>query len=799
MNQPTDLQFAPEHQNFDSKNAYMWNNGEVEDQAENIKAKPTPLPCRRTFRRPRAGRACGTCHSRRVRCDAGSRGIPCTNCEAFSLDCSIPPRKKNSSRQGTSDSGRKRSALSIAKQPGHQSDNGDDKCDGKRDGNMELPQPVASNDNDFASLILRADEHIKQQPDSTEQYFKLISPSVSSSAIENPGKVAYLQEKSSLAILMRDYYGTTNAVHYPLPEVAANQHMATKMTAEEMDILEKRGALQLPPRDLCEELIEAYFKWVAPVIPVINKSWFMQRWHDLDNPPPLLLMQAVLLAGSRVCTTSMLLDANDSPIPAATIFYKRAKALYDADYEEDRVVIVQALIHLGWYWEEPGVVTKNVFYWNGLATTIAQGFGMHRSPSGSRLSPADKRLWKRIWWTLYIRDQSVATALGRPAHINMEDSDLEMIGEEDFADDHTEPEDEILVQFFLQYVKICEIMDEILFQHYSLQSRKRGNDPVILQNCDQALNEWLHNCPTQIRWNPSNNNSFWSSYLYLIYHTTRCLLYRAYLPSVKSSSELQEKLDISSHAAFQSARAITSIVENMIARNELRHAPPFLIYSLLSALIIHIYELQIHSSSEKTEARKRVSICMSALEKLSDIWLVAKMVQGLFESILKAAGFENFKVPAGFVENPLHKSKSIGESKENRLPLTHSLLAHQKATLGFVSGTRTGSSNKSQKLDSNNNGISSTNVPSAPQPQAKHQSAPSMHHENEFYIPDTICPTGATPTSIHQTVQYQDPTFPGSINYMLNGPMATWIQPDFQQMIPNTLDVADWFDYFGMR
>ncbi|KAJ8059031.1 hypothetical protein OCU04_012011 [Sclerotinia nivalis] len=683
------------------------------------------------------------------------------------------------------------------KERGHSNDKGDDKSDDKRDGDIELPQPVASNHNDFASLILQADEHIKQQPDSTKQYVKLISPPVSSSAIENPGKVAYLQEKSSLAILMQDYYGTTNAVHYPLPEDAANQHMATKMNAEEMDILEKRGALQLPPRDLCEELIDAYFKWVAPVIPIINKSWFMRRWHDLDNPPPLLLMQAVLLAGSRVCTTSMLLDASGSPIPAATIFYKRAKALYDADYEEDRVVIVQALIHLGWYWEEPGVVTKNVFYWNGLATTIAQGFGMHRSPSGSRLSPADKRLWKRIWWTLYIRDQSVATALGRPAHINMEDSDLEMIREEDFVDDHTEPGDEIRVQFFLQSVKICEIMDDILFQHYSLQSRKQGNDSIMLQKCDQALNEWLQNCPRQIRWNPSNKNSFWSSYLYLIYHTTRCLLYRAYLPSVKSSSELQEKLDVSQHAAFQSASAITSIVENMIARSELRHAPPFLIYSLLSALIMHIYELQIHSSFGKTEARKRVAICMSALEKLSDIWLVAKMVQGLFESILEAAGFENCKVPVSFVEKLLPTSKLTGESKENSLPLTHSLLAHQKATLGFVSGTGTGSSNKSQKSGSNNNGISSTNVPLAP--QTKQQSAPSMHHENEFYIPDAICPTGTTPTSIQETVQYQDPTFPGNMNYILNESMATWIQPDFQQMIPNTLDATDWFDYFGMR
>jgi len=29
-----------------------------------------------------------------VRCDAGIRGLPCTNCTAFSVECSIPPKKK---------------------------------------------------------------------------------------------------------------------------------------------------------------------------------------------------------------------------------------------------------------------------------------------------------------------------------------------------------------------------------------------------------------------------------------------------------------------------------------------------------------------------------------------------------------------------------------------------------------------------------------------------------------------------------------------------------------------------------
>ncbi|ATZ50964.1 hypothetical protein BCIN_06g04280 [Botrytis cinerea B05.10] len=109
MNPSTGLQFAPEHQQHHSEKGCRGKHDPSHNKAEDMSTKPTSLPCRRTFRRPRAGRACGMCHSRRVRCDAGSHGIPCTNCEAFFLDCNIPPRKKNASREGTS-AGRRKSA-----------------------------------------------------------------------------------------------------------------------------------------------------------------------------------------------------------------------------------------------------------------------------------------------------------------------------------------------------------------------------------------------------------------------------------------------------------------------------------------------------------------------------------------------------------------------------------------------------------------------------------------------------------------------------------------------------------------
>lgn len=424
---------------------------------------------------------------------------------------------------------------------------------------------------DFATVVLQADQQIKQQPDGNELYAKIVKPEPKEETkfeIEDPGRVAYLEEFSNMSIMVQAHQGPAG-VHHQIPKLDSS---TARMNDLELEILKARGALSLPPEELCDKLLQAYFKWIAPVVPVINRSSFMQRYHDPHNPPSLLLMNAILLAGSRVCATPLLLDSNGSEIPAATLFFQRAKALYDADYEEDRVILVQALILMGWYWEDPGRVPKNVFYWNGLACTVAQGCGMHRSTKNSRLSLADQRLWTRIWWTLYTRDRCVAAALGHPTHINMDGSDIEMVCEDDFIEAENVPPNSLHVQLFLQYVKLCEIMDLVLFQNYSVTPKAQQHNAIALTQCDLALAEWLQYCPAELRWDQSRYN-FWSAYLHIVYNTTSCLLHRAQLPPAPSPSLCRI---LTRSPAFQAAHTITSITQDLIAHDDLRHTPPFM-------------------------------------------------------------------------------------------------------------------------------------------------------------------------------------------------------------------------------
>jgi hypothetical protein len=86
---------------------------------------------------------------------------------------------------------------------------------------------------------------------------------------------------------------------------------------------------------------------------------------------------------------------------AKRAFYRRAKALYDCDYESNRIVNIQTLFLLQFWWESP-LEQKDSGFWLMGATGLAQGCGMHRSTERAGLSPSDRILWRRIWSCIWV-------------------------------------------------------------------------------------------------------------------------------------------------------------------------------------------------------------------------------------------------------------------------------------------------------------------------------------------------------------------------------------------------------------
>jgi hypothetical protein len=134
----------------------------------------------------------------------------------------------------------------------------------------------------------------------------------------------------------------------------------------------------------------------------------------------------------------------------------------------------------------------------------------------SLLDPAEKGLLKRIWWTLYTRDRSVAAAFGRPAHINLADCTVEPLTEEDFVHS-SNAQQAAHARYFLQYIKLCQIIN--LGPCVNLASRAAGPRPrrdADAARCELKLHEWLASCPMEFLWR-SAAHSFWAAMLQSVF------------------------------------------------------------------------------------------------------------------------------------------------------------------------------------------------------------------------------------------------------------------------------------------
>ncbi|KXJ93781.1 fungal-specific transcription factor domain-domain-containing protein [Microdochium bolleyi] len=567
-------------------------------------------------RRQRAAQACETCHTRKVRCDVSTLGLPCTNCAAFRIDCRIAQRNvmfSSATNAGLDSASRRADAirpaegtdtahLQTAKEPPtglyHMSEQGP----------MPSLTVEQAQDESIAANML-TDLLNKTQ---------FMVP-----ALEEPGQVTFLGESASVNWLIRDH---NHPLHFPMAPGYVQVGAGTKrLDSLEMDILHQRSAFRLPPKDIRDELIAAFFQWVHPIVPAINKREFMEEYEDSSKSTSLFLLQTIMLAGSRVCKHPKVAGNIEAQRQLSRKFYERAKALFNVGYETDRVKMIQGLVLMSWYSQDPAAVNDNAWFWTSVAISVAEGAGMHRNIEGSNLSKSQKRTWKRIWWTLYTRDREVAVTLGRPCIINLDESDVETLTLDDLIGDEEEPanvenwQPRVQVRFFLEYVRLCDIITVILSQQYSLSRHRPRNVGLDLIQSEVALGEWLQDC--QLPWLKSEHEP-WSALLALHYHTAVCLLHRANLSSSGSgatdltASDPTTARTLSIHVAYHSANAITYIVEVLQARSELLYCPSFVQYSLLSALTFHGRRVHKPDPMDFSDVGGHIKSCISVLQEI---------------------------------------------------------------------------------------------------------------------------------------------------------------------------------------
>ena len=373
----------------------------------------------------------------------------------------------------------------------------------------------------------------------------------------------------------------------------------SSLSEDDLKVLAIRKAFDIPPRAVAESLIASFMERCHPWMPLVEEQSlheFMRTGAE-SGGAPIQLMQAVFMAGSR---------ANPRMFDQSETFYNRAKVLFFMGYEEDPITLIITTCLLQW-WNPSGperVSIHNSAYWLRVGVGIAQQIGLHREPDPSKHSPSDLKLRRRIWWTLCARDCLLSTGQGRPRAIHNDDCFVKAVSIEDFDGPSKE------AHIFVAYVSISLILGRMT--DWYLRGKKANSQKASIE---ADLFSWIEDLPLIIRPADSmgklHGYDFNTRQLYLPYFTAICILYR-----------VQPSSDTLSAAAIMASSCIVRLVEDFIARDQLRHMNAMLaIYLLVAGL----GQLSCFGRPDLwTSSKRELEVVVHALEELSRTWHTAK-------------------------------------------------------------------------------------------------------------------------------------------------------------------------------
>ncbi|KAK5134943.1 hypothetical protein LTR08_005894 [Meristemomyces frigidus] len=629
--------------------------------------KPGIRPTKSVKRR--ASKACQCCRSRKVRCNVVEHGAPCTNCRLDEVECIVSESKRKKKWPADETGG-----SPLQDQEGLYSANG-----ATMPMSAHPPYEPLRRPSEHTPHAVYADLH--RDVTSSTPRPSLYTPNM----LMNLQRLGHNPETSDSAPHMSSRLSPMLS-SYSLPLYI--KPLPSRLTSDDVSYLEKKGALAIPAAPLRDELLRCYAEFVHPYMPLLNLHelvGIIDR-NDGAQTASLLLFQAIMFAGVATADMRYLKAAGyDTRRDARRDFFAKARLLYDFDIEVDRISLIQSLL-LMTYWYETPDDQKDSHHWMGIAVSLSHTIGLHRDPQKSAsMDVSRQRLWKRIWWSTYMRDRLVALGMRRPTRIKNEDFDVPMLALDDFETyilpegPSCIPEQSTILRdaekqrqlaiMCIEKAKLCICISDVLSVQYSVLFNNHGVlsaegttrttmllvakklDPEVdeVEACDKALKEWKENLAVEAqyvepRWSDVDSGKadliLNRSLLHMIYYATLSALHRPQvLPStaMPPRSTHSDQLESSRKAVRLAATTITSIANCLHNLDLIRYLPTTGITVLLPAIIIHLLDIKAPDEETRRASLQGFCQCMQIMAKLRDIYAAADYSTAFLEAAIRKA------------------------------------------------------------------------------------------------------------------------------------------------------------------
>lgn len=552
-------------------------------------------------KRRRVARACDVCRRKKVRCDGvqpASDPPSCTNCKIYGHECSfIDAPKKRGPPKGYVE------ALETRLQRMESVING-------------LAQTGKLHKSKIHSALVRTNESSRAlrkspSPSPDSQPTSLHdSPYVSGTdeefSSESNGSQSDMSEGGHLAVDEKGhtrYIGNSSGIFVFKASkkiVVCDEFNSPKERSPDKDIIS-----ELPPKKLCDQLLDVYWESFSFYFPIIDRQDFMEKYDNMDaNYNHVMLLYAMLAIASKLAE-----HLDDVTSTSDIDYYDRARGLLRGEFDNSTLSTIQALLLMARHQQSAHDSSSWVFL--GLAIRIAQDMGLHRDSSNWNLNERQAEVRRRVWWECVVFDGFLSLALGRPLAVNEEDYDVRYPTAGKLFYDRLDS-----IEMFIHNIKVSSINSRISKHIYGIKSKRVGGNESILSTLDKELNEWYKNLPSRCQYDRTKKlpDDPMPVYVSLKYYTIQILLHRPYIrcPKSKAPPSSIPSLTICTVAASN----ITHIIYRLMKRGPFNYKWRHTSYAFFTATTMHIINVLSDDERFREVAKQGLRMSIKFLEYL---------------------------------------------------------------------------------------------------------------------------------------------------------------------------------------
>ncbi|KAL1717424.1 fungal-specific transcription factor domain-containing protein [Schizophyllum commune] len=418
---------------------------------------------------------------------------------------------------------------------------------------------------------------------------------------------------------------------------------------------QEQRMFQFPEDDLMNHLVDLYFKYINPFLPLLHRHTFegliRQGEHFKDREFGGVLLLVCANASRYSDDPRVLLPGANSQHSAGWKYYQQVTVVRSNLLKKPTLYELQ-MYALSVCYGQGSSRPQGCWTEVGFGLRMAMDVGAHRRRTGKPTPQYE--LWKRAFWVLHVLDTSLSSFFGHPCTLHTDEFDLDTLVEcDDEYWDTGDPETNMqqpkgkpsYVAFFNCYARLMEIYSYAMRMLYytrkpSMYNNKATPTQVILK-LDSACNAWLDSIPTHLRWDPNRQDQLFfdqSACLYSVFYHLQIFIHKPFITSLQDPASMTfPSLAICTSAARSCAR----IIETQSRRSPV---PMTLVQSAIFisglTLLLNIWITKQSGLTINPKDMQDVWKCMQTLSAAEGRWHIAGKLWDILRELASAGDLD---------------------------------------------------------------------------------------------------------------------------------------------------------------